>query len=68
MFGLRDNTPRVFGAGADYAPTDVATFGVSYSFEEYKALRDRARPVRRTVHRSVARLATIRATARIPCS
>jgi MtrB/PioB family decaheme-associated outer membrane protein len=39
VFGLRDNTHRVYGVGADYAPTEMATFGLSYSFEEYNALQ-----------------------------
>ncbi|HEY7501462.1 MAG TPA: MtrB/PioB family outer membrane beta-barrel protein [Vicinamibacterales bacterium] len=39
VFGLRDNTHRVYGAGADYVVNDNASFGVSYSYERYKALQ-----------------------------
>jgi MtrB/PioB family decaheme-associated outer membrane protein len=38
LFGLRDNTHRVYGAGTDIIATDRASFGLSYSFEEYDAL------------------------------
>ena len=39
LFGLRDNTHRIFGAGADYAPNDRVSVGLSYSFERYNALQ-----------------------------
>ena len=39
IFGLRDNTHQVYGLGADFAPGDRVTAGVSYSFEEYNALQ-----------------------------
>lgn len=39
VFGLRDNTHQVFGAGADVAATDRASVGLSYSYEEYNALQ-----------------------------
>lgn len=39
VFGLRDNTHRVLGAGADYVVNDNVSFGMSYSFERYKALQ-----------------------------
>ena len=39
LFGLRDNTHRVYGAGADYLPHDLVSVGVSYSFEEDNALQ-----------------------------
>jgi MtrB/PioB family decaheme-associated outer membrane protein len=38
LFGLRDNTHRVYGAGVDVVPTDRMNAGISYSFEEYDAL------------------------------
>lgn len=38
IFGLRDNTHRVYSVGLDATPTETATFGVSYNFERYKAL------------------------------
>jgi MtrB/PioB family decaheme-associated outer membrane protein len=38
LFGMRDNTHRVYGAGADLIPNDRASVGISYSFEEYEAL------------------------------
>lgn len=38
LFGLRDNTHRVYGAGADVLATDRMNVGLSYSFEEYDAL------------------------------
>ena len=37
-FGLRDNTHKVFTAGADLAANDRVNFGLSYSFENYDAL------------------------------
>jgi MtrB/PioB family decaheme-associated outer membrane protein len=37
-FGLRDNTHRVFGAGADYVAANIVTLGLSYSYEKYTAL------------------------------
>jgi MtrB/PioB family decaheme-associated outer membrane protein len=39
IFGLRDNTHQVYGAGADYLPNDRVSVGASYSFEEYNALQ-----------------------------
>ena len=39
LFGLRDNTHRVYGAGADYVVSDNVGFGLSYSYERYKALQ-----------------------------
>lgn len=39
IFGLRDNTHRVYGIGADYLATEMFTFGVSYSYEDYEALQ-----------------------------
>jgi MtrB/PioB family decaheme-associated outer membrane protein len=39
IFGLRDNTHQVYGAGADYVPSDRVTMGLSYSYEEYNALQ-----------------------------
>ena len=38
LFGLRDNTHRVYGAGADLIATERMNFGLSYSFEDYEAL------------------------------
>ena len=38
LFGLRDNTHQVYGAGADVVASDRVTFGASYSYEEYVAL------------------------------
>jgi hypothetical protein len=38
VFGLRDNTHRVFGAGADYVAGNLATMSLSYSYERYTAL------------------------------
>lgn len=38
LFGLRDNTHQVYGAGADYVASDRVTLGLSYAFEEYNAL------------------------------
>jgi MtrB/PioB family decaheme-associated outer membrane protein len=37
-FGLRDNTHRVYGVGADYVAADLVTLGLSYSYERYNAL------------------------------
>lgn len=39
LFGLRDNTHTVFGAGADYIPNERMGVGLSYSYEEYSALQ-----------------------------
>jgi hypothetical protein len=39
VFGLRDNTHQVDGAGADYLPNDRVSFGLSYSYEQYNALQ-----------------------------
>jgi MtrB/PioB family decaheme-associated outer membrane protein len=39
VFGLRDNTHRVYGAGADYVVNDNVGFGLSYSYERYEALQ-----------------------------
>jgi MtrB/PioB family decaheme-associated outer membrane protein len=38
LFGLRDNTHRVYGAGLDAMPSDAVTLGLSYAFERYAAL------------------------------
>jgi len=38
LFGLRDNTHRVYGTGVDLTPTDRIVLSTSYSFERYKAL------------------------------
>jgi MtrB/PioB family decaheme-associated outer membrane protein len=37
-FGLRDNTHRVYTAGADYVPVETVIFSGSYSYERYAAL------------------------------
>jgi MtrB/PioB family decaheme-associated outer membrane protein len=37
-FGLRDNTHKVFSAGADLAASDRVSVGLSYSYEDYDAL------------------------------
>lgn len=37
-FGLRDNTHRVYGVGADVFGSERVSFSGSYSFEEYDAL------------------------------
>jgi MtrB/PioB family decaheme-associated outer membrane protein len=39
LFGLRDNTHRVYGVGADYVANDIVTVGASYSYERYSALQ-----------------------------
>ena len=39
IFGLRDNTHRVYGLGADYVANDNASVGLSYSYERYNALQ-----------------------------
>jgi MtrB/PioB family decaheme-associated outer membrane protein len=39
LFGLRDNTHKVFGAGADYLPNERISVGLTYSYEEYNALQ-----------------------------
>jgi MtrB/PioB family decaheme-associated outer membrane protein len=38
VFGLRDNTHRVYSVGLDVAPSVTFTFAPSYSFERYNAL------------------------------
>jgi hypothetical protein len=38
LFGLRDNTHRVYGAGVDLTPTERVVLGASYSYERYNAL------------------------------
>lgn len=38
VFGLRDNSHRVFTVGVDAAPADGVSFAPSYSFERYRAL------------------------------
>ena len=38
LFGLRDNTHRVYGAGVDVTPTARIVLGTSYSYERYNAL------------------------------
>lgn len=38
LFGLRDNTHRVYGTGVDLTPTDRMILSTSYSFERYNAL------------------------------
>lgn len=38
LFGLRDNTHRVYGAGVDLTPTERVVVGASYSYERYTAL------------------------------
>ncbi|HYN10908.1 MAG TPA: MtrB/PioB family outer membrane beta-barrel protein [Vicinamibacterales bacterium] len=38
LFGLRDNTHRVFSVGTDLAPSDLVTVSGSYSYEKYNAL------------------------------
>jgi opacity protein-like surface antigen len=38
LFGLRDNTHRVYGAGVDVTPTERVVLGTSYTFERYNAL------------------------------
>jgi MtrB/PioB family decaheme-associated outer membrane protein len=38
LFGLRDNSHRVYSAGLDVVPSDRATLGASYSYERYNAL------------------------------
>jgi hypothetical protein len=37
-FGLLDNKHRVYTAGIDAAPTEQLNLGVSYSYEDYRAL------------------------------
>jgi MtrB/PioB family decaheme-associated outer membrane protein len=48
LFGLRDNSHRVYTAGLDAVPTDRVTVGGSYSFERYNAL-SRSRQATRAV-------------------
>jgi MtrB/PioB family decaheme-associated outer membrane protein len=38
LFGLRDNTHRVYSVGTDLAPSDLVTVSASYSYEKYDAL------------------------------
>ena len=38
LFGLRDNTHRVYGAGVDVTPAERVVLGTSYSYERYEAL------------------------------
>jgi hypothetical protein len=38
LFGLRDNTHRVYSAGIDLTPTERVVLGTSYSSERYNAL------------------------------
>jgi MtrB/PioB family decaheme-associated outer membrane protein len=37
-FGLRDNTHGIYTVGFDSTPTDLLSYGMSYSFENYKAM------------------------------
>jgi len=37
-FGLLDNKHRVYSIGADLAPREQVAFGLSYSYEDYRAL------------------------------
>jgi MtrB/PioB family decaheme-associated outer membrane protein len=46
-FGLLDNKHRVYSVGADAAPREQVTFGLSYSYEDYRAL-SRSRSANRT--------------------
>jgi opacity protein-like surface antigen len=38
LFGLRDNSHRVYGAGVDVTPTERVVLGTSYTYERYDAL------------------------------
>jgi MtrB/PioB family decaheme-associated outer membrane protein len=38
LFGLRDNTHRIYGLGVDAVPGDRVSLGASYSYERYHAL------------------------------
>jgi MtrB/PioB family decaheme-associated outer membrane protein len=38
LFGLRDNTHRVYTVGGDFIPSDRVSFNAGYSFERYQAL------------------------------
>ena len=38
LFGLRDNTHRVYGVGFDASPGDRVVLGTTYSYERYNAL------------------------------
>ena len=38
LFGLRDNMHQVLSFGLDATPSELVTFGASYSFEHYNAL------------------------------
>jgi len=37
-FGLRDNTHGIYTVGFDSMPTEMLSYGMSYSFENYKAM------------------------------
>jgi MtrB/PioB family decaheme-associated outer membrane protein len=47
LFGLLDNKHRVYSVGADATPTEFASVGVSYSYEDYRAV-SRSRSANRT--------------------
>lgn len=38
LFGLRDNTHRIYAAGVDATPLETVTLALSYSHERYRAL------------------------------
>jgi MtrB/PioB family decaheme-associated outer membrane protein len=38
LFGLRDNSHRVYSVGLDALPSDLVNLGASYSYERYNAL------------------------------
>jgi MtrB/PioB family decaheme-associated outer membrane protein len=38
LFGLRDNSHRVYSAGLEYSPSEYVAAGISFSDERYKAL------------------------------
>ena len=38
LFGLLDNKHRVYSFGADATPTEQLSFGLSYTYEDYRAL------------------------------
>jgi hypothetical protein len=38
LFGMRDNSHRVYSIGLDAVPDDLVTLGASYSYERYNAL------------------------------
>jgi hypothetical protein len=48
LFGLRDNSHRVYSAGVDLVPAERVTLGGSYSYERYNAL-SRSRQATRAV-------------------